>query len=77
MTTYPVYLKFGENLKFFRNLSAEEARDERFAAEDIDLRFWEDKMYEIDYKYEAPLFLDGKYYFIFKEENANIQQSDT
>lgn len=76
MTTFPVYFKLGEELKFFRNMSAEEARDERFAIEDIDLHFWDGKTYSIDYRYEAPLCSLDQYHYILKEEHANVQQQD-
>lgn len=75
MTTYPTYLKFGDGpQQLYRNLSSDQARDERFAMEEIDLRFsHSNKLYIIDHKYEAPVYRDGSYYYVLKEYNADLQ----
>ena len=75
MTTYPTYLKFGDDQEqLYRNLSSDQARDERFAMEEIDLRFsHSNKLYRIDHKYEAPVYSDGSYYYVLKEYNASAQ----
>ena len=74
MSTYPTYFQFGTTeTKFYRNLSAEEARDEYFAAEEITLKVKDGPTYALDLSYEAPLFREGAYYFMFKEYDAEIQ----
>lgn len=75
MSTYPTYFQFGDlETKFYRDLSPEEARDEYFAAEELVLHFQNGPTFALDLNYEAPLFRDGKYYFIFKEHDAEVQQ---
>lgn len=67
MTTYPVYFKLGDSLVFYRNLSADEARDHLFDSEEIALNIGP---FRLDPKYEAPKFKDGRFLYMFEEKDA-------